>query len=123
MTVTVRRSYARSSTLTFSTRSLRRLSEGACPSELKAEIAEIERVVAGIRVTSRPRRRPGRPRKVAGSAETSGAAVARNLTRRPMTAAQTKAVGERVRMRCAARRKAGAPGHTDSVYPLATSTA
>jgi len=71
--------------------------------ELKAEIAEIERAFPGLTGAAPARRGPGRPPAIAVAA--APAATARR-SRKPMTAAQKKAVGERMRKYWAARRKA-----------------
>ena len=71
--------------------------------ELKAEIAEIERAFPDLTGG----RRPGRPRATATPTDAT-APVAKKRTRKPMTAAQKKAVGERMRKYWAARREAGA---------------
>ena len=66
--------------------------------ELKAEIAEIEGVFPDLAGS----RRPGRPRAA------DAAPSAKKRTRKPMTAAQKTAVGERMKKYWAARRKATA---------------
>ena len=66
---------------------------------IRTELAEIERTFPGI-----TRRRPGRPRSTDG-ADLRPAERPRRK-RKPMTAAQKKAVGERMRKYWAARRKA-----------------
>lgn len=64
--------------------------------ELKSEVAEIERAFPDLA----ERLQPGRPRA------TEASPVAKKGTRKPMTAAQKKAVGERMKKYWAARRKA-----------------
>src|SRR5690242_15255133 len=68
--------------------------------EIQAELAEIERAFPGL-----SRRGPGRPRVIQTAA--SGEAT-RRRSRKPMTAAQKKAVGIRMKAYWAARRKAAA---------------
>lgn len=80
-------------------------------SELKAEIAEIERVFPGITATSdRGRRGPGRPRAAANAeGENDGqTAPARGRKRRTMSAAARKAIGDAQRKRWAAQKTQGA---------------
>jgi hypothetical protein len=71
--------------------------------ELKAEIAEIERTFPGIGAPAR--HLPGRSHSDAAPAAKTPVKVPRRK-RKPMTAAQKKAVGERMRKYWAARRKA-----------------
>ena len=76
-------------------------------SELRAEIADIERAFPGL---GGPTQRAYRPRAAAtqGDASVDAAATLRRRTRKPMTAAQRKAVGERMKKYWAARRKSAA---------------
>ena len=68
--------------------------------ELEAEIAEIERAFPDLAAG----RRSGRSR-AAAIHDHAMAPVAKRRARKPMTAAQKKAVGERMRKYWAARRK------------------
>lgn len=76
-------------------------------SELKAELAEIERTFPGLEDQSSGGRRPRRPRAAEPQADAAAPAPNRR-TRKPMSAAQKKAVGERMKKYWAARRKAQA---------------
>jgi hypothetical protein len=79
-------------------RQLARTGAVARLNELKAEIAAIERAFPDLAGGGRS----GRPRA------TDAALVAKKRTRKPMTAAQKKAVGERMKKYWVARRKATA---------------
>jgi len=69
--------------------------------ELKAEIAEIESAFPDLAGAGRP----GRLRVAVNTADVA-APVTKRRTRKPMTAAQKKAVGIRMKKYWAARRKA-----------------
>jgi hypothetical protein len=70
--------------------------------ELRAELAEIEKAFPGL-----TRRGPGRPATTVSSRDVE-APAAKKRARKPMTAAQKKAVGIRMTAYWAARRKAKA---------------
>jgi hypothetical protein len=70
--------------------------------QLRAELAAIEQAFPGL-----TRRGPGRP-AVSVSPEDGAPAITRKRTRAPMTAAQKRAVGVRMKKYWAARRKADA---------------
>jgi hypothetical protein len=77
--------------------------------ELKTEIAEIERAFPDL--GSPVRRTPGRPRAAANGQPVNGVtpAAPQRRTRKPMTAAQKKAVGDRMKNYWAA--PANCPSH------------
>ena len=83
----------------FDLKEYARLGAEARAVELSAELAEIYRAFPGLRV------RGGR-RGASAAAATTGAAPARRH-RKPMTAAQKKAVSVRMKKYWAARRKEG----------------
>jgi hypothetical protein len=72
--------------------------------ELRAEIADIERAFPGIGGSTR--RGPGRPALVAEGEGADTNPAPRRRGRKPMTAAQRKAVGARMKKYWAARHKA-----------------